>query len=61
MIIDWRDPEQLRAAAAECRERTRREQGLPPCIENEALLDQLAALIDIDPPSPAPRRMRGAA
>lgn len=43
-------PEELAAAADECIARTRAAQGLPPHIENEALLDQLATLIDVDPP-----------
>lgn len=45
----WRDPAQIRAAAHEIFVRSRSEQGLPPQIENEAVLDRLATLIDVDP------------
>ena len=41
-----RPPLDLKAAAREMRERARREQGLPPYIEDPVVLDQLADLLD---------------
>lgn len=36
----------IKAAARAMRERSRREQGLPPFIEDPVVLDQLADLLD---------------
>lgn len=49
MTFDWRDPEQLHVAAVELHHRSRAAQGLPPHIEDDAVLDQLAVLADPEP------------
>jgi hypothetical protein len=57
MILTSRTtPEELAAAADECIARTRAAQGLPPHIEDDAALDRLAMLIDVDPPVATAKR-----